>query len=166
MSAAALLASALALALPATAQISRQGLVNNATRGDLVIAARAGGGGPSFHSRRVNGGRSVLDPQGPVRNSIRACTHRWRPAKCSRTVSITILGETMSCTANRGAPPCGDNTQQTDRSRDTEGNPIAAHTGTFTVRIYGKLCTRSTNTQNCHQFGPPPPGGGLSTTHT
>ena len=62
-----------------------------------------------------------------------ACTYWGRP-KCSRTV--TVRGRTY--TANRGSTPCPPNPQQGADNVPT-GTRIA-HTGMFTVRIWGKLC--------------------------
>jgi len=61
-------------------------------------------------------------------------------------------------TANEGAPPCGDNTQQTDPGGfnvmpRTTGVPDGT---TLNIRIYGKLCTDQ-QFQNCRKFLP---GGG------
>ena len=60
-----------------------------------------------------------------------ACTY-WGQPKCSRTV--TVRGRTY--TANRGSPSCDsmDNVPMSTR---------IAHTGMFTVRIWGKVCYTS-----------------------
>jgi len=92
---------------------------------------------------------------GNTMHGIKACPHRWLAPKCSRTVNLGVLG---TYTANKGAPPCGDNTQQTDPGGfqvmpRTTGVPDGT---TFNIRVYGKLCTDQ-QSQNCRKFLP---GGG------
>jgi len=91
----------------------------------------------------------VFDPTRSLSASIQACDYRWIAPKCSRTVNLGMLG---TYTANRGYPPCGDNTQQSDPHRFENQNgrqvltgdltriPRTKATGTFRIRIYGKVC--------------------------
>jgi len=114
-------------------------------------ACVAGSMKPQFYSTL---GR-VYEHTEPLVNTIKACPHRWLAPKCERTVTIPMLG---TFTANKGAPPCGDNTQQTAPDGfkvmpRTTGVPGGT---TFNIRIYGKLCTDQ-NFQNCRKFLP---GGG------
>jgi len=106
---------------------------------------------PQFHSTF---GR-VYEHTQHLGHTIKACPYRWLAPKCSRTVNLGVLG---TYTANRGAPPCGDNTQQTapdgfEVMPRTTGVPEGT---TFNIRIYGKLCTDQTE-QHCRKFLP---GGG------
>ncbi len=71
----------------------------------------------------------TYNPRMPIAT---ACTY-WGQPKCSRTV--TVRGRTY--TANRGAPQCPPNPQQGMDNVPT-GTPQTA-TGTFTVRIWGKI---------------------------
>ncbi len=66
----------------------------------------AGSTKPQFYSEFS----FVYEHTQPLGMTIKACPYRWLAPKCSRTISIGGI----SYTANRGAPPCGDNTQQTD----------------------------------------------------
>jgi len=114
-------------------------------------ACVAGSMKPQFYSTF---GR-VYEHTQPLGNTIKACPYRWLAPKCSRTVNLGVLG---TYTANKGAPPCGDNIQQTDPGgfqvmpRKT-GVPDGT---TFNIRVYGKLCTDK-QAQNCLKFLP---GGG------
>jgi len=119
--------------------------------GESTCVAVAGSPQPQFYSMF---GR-VYEHTQPLGMTIKACPWRWIAPKCSRTVNLGVLG---TYTANSGYPPCGDNTQQTDPGGFT---PMPRNTGvrpgtTFSIRIWGKLCTDQSS-QNCRKFLP---GGG------
>ncbi len=119
---------------------------------------------PKFYSTNNRAGRIRLIPNMPLSASIKACPYRWLAAKCSRT--ITIGG--ISYTANRGYPPCtgiggGDEVaaenvpdpnpnQQVDPGGFTAMPRTTASGATLKIRVYGKLCIRGNQLQNCTQF--------------
>jgi len=112
-------------------------------------ACVAGSTRPQFYSTF---GR-VYEHTQPLGMTIKACPYRWLAPKCSRTVNLGVLG---TYTANRGAPPCGDNTQQTDPGGftvmpRTTGVPDGT---TFNIRVYGKLCSEQDKTHHCLKFLP------------
>jgi len=137
----------------------------NNRKGSLVIKPRGGfdaefvegneavcatpGPKPKFYSIFTEAGRRVLDPDQPLSASIKACTyHGFR--KCEKTVTIDMpmgLG-LRTFTANRGYPPCTVN----GRPIGTTKSGPQPHTGTFNIRVYGKLCIRSSSLQHCFQF--------------
>jgi len=141
--------------------------------GNMATACADSYSSPKFYNNpdylRSGGSRPNYNPSMPFAASIKACTYRWLAAKCSRTVTRTILGETISFTANRGYPPCpgegSEPTRQTDPHTFEEQNgrqvptsdltrmPRTTASGaTFNIRIYGKLCRD--NGHNCAQFRP------------
>jgi len=119
---------------------------------------------PRFYSTDNRAGRIRLIPDQPLGTSIEACPYRWLAARCSRT--ITIAG--ISYTANRGYPPCtgiggGDEVarenvpdpnpnQQTDPGGFVAMPRTTGSGTTFKIRVYGKLCIRGDQLQNCIQF--------------
>jgi len=106
--------------------------------------------GARFYSihQRAGGTRAHYNPQGNLAASIKAC-HTYRgAARCSRTVDLGALG---TYTANRGYPPCGDNTQQTDPGGFVRV-PRTPATGTFNIRIYGKVCEDRPGGASCVMF--------------
>jgi len=140
-------------------------------------ACVAGSPRPQFYSKlgRVYEHTQALNN---MTGGIAACPWRWLAPKCSRTATVMLDDDgdentpkvPVTHTANPGAPPCGDNTQQTDphtfagamRILTNALTPTPRATGvpqgtTFNIRIYGKLCTDQQNFQNCRKFLP---GGG------
>jgi len=106
---------------------------------------------PQFYSTTFGG---VYEHTQPLGMSIKPCPYRWLAPKCSRTVNLGVLG---TYTANKGAPPCGDNTQQTDPGGftvmpRTTGVPDGT---TFNIRVYGKLCSeQGQSIHHCRKFLP------------
>jgi len=108
---------------------------------------------------RNSGQLPVYDPSRPLEASIQACPYRWIAAKCSRT--ITIGG--ISYTANRGSPPCSgdfnlneDNDPANQQTAPTgfRTMPRTKATGTFRIRIYGKVCEDRPGGTGCRLFRP------------
>ena len=119
--------------------------------GNQAAACRNSGAKPTFYASffRNAGKTPVYDPRAPLALSIKACSYRWIAPKCSR--SVTFMDKTF--TANRGYPPCtedttpltGEYTGDTPRQQTDPGGFVArprttVSNSTFKIRIYGKVC--------------------------